>query len=317
MEQKFLERIIRESGCPDVLKALTERLSGTDLQSLLLEVFRRRVADMIPRDLLERYEQSRFVRPSGVAPDLMLGFDRLAFGLLPPDFDRVELAPVVPLGSHAVLGSLSQNRVVTAVRNIEAAADASLGLALECAHRRRGLDKGEKTRHILKLAASQRQLRAQMFEESGAFAHFRLFALCSGGRDPGSFRFETAALLEHLDFYLKLLRSSSSLGLRPARARVVFLLYRDRRSDIAGEVVKPLSSRFSGTGFEFEENASDGRNYYRDVRFQVYARDSREEELLLVDGGFTDWTQLLLSDSKERLLTSGIGSERLCACFQA
>ena len=32
----------------------------------------------------------------------------------------------------------------------------------------------------------------------------------------------------------------------------------------------------------------------------------------LVDGGFVDWTQRLLSDRKERLLISGIGTERLC-----
>jgi hypothetical protein len=29
------------------------------------------------------------------------------------------------------------------------------------------------------------------------------------------------------------------------------------------------------------------------------------------DGGFTDWTARLLADAKERLLISGLGSERL------
>jgi hypothetical protein len=37
---------------------------------------------------------------------------------------------------------------------------------------------------------------------------------------------------------------------------------------------------------------------------------------LLIDGGFTDWTQQLMSNRKERLMTSGLGSERLCACFR-
>jgi hypothetical protein len=31
-----------------------------------------------------------------------------------------------------------------------------------------------------------------------------------------------------------------------------------------------------------------------------------------VDGGAVDWTQRLLSNAKERLVISGIGSERLC-----
>jgi hypothetical protein len=35
----------------------------------------------------------------------------------------------------------------------------------------------------------------------------------------------------------------------------------------------------------------------------------------LIDGGFTTWTQLLLSNRKERLLISGLGTERLCSQF--
>jgi hypothetical protein len=37
--------------------------------------------------------------------------------------------------------------------------------------------------------------------------------------------------------------------------------------------------------------------------------------LELVDGGSVNWTQKLLSNAKERLVISGIGSERLCAEF--
>ena len=36
---------------------------------------------------------------------------------------------------------------------------------------------------------------------------------------------------------------------------------------------------------------------------------------LLADGGVVDWTQRLLSNAKERLVTSGIGSERVCTAF--
>ena len=38
-------------------------------------------------------------------------------------------------------------------------------------------------------------------------------------------------------------------------------------------------------------------------------------EFFLADGGFTDWTRRLLSDRKERLLISGLGSERFILCF--
>ena len=32
----------------------------------------------------------------------------------------------------------------------------------------------------------------------------------------------------------------------------------------------------------------------------------------LADGGCVDWTQKLLSDAKERLVISGVGSDRVC-----
>ena len=48
MNSPLLERILRESQGADVLDLLAERLSPTDLQSLLLEVYRRRAARITP-----------------------------------------------------------------------------------------------------------------------------------------------------------------------------------------------------------------------------------------------------------------------------
>ncbi len=55
-----------------------------------------------------------------------------------------------------------------------------------------------------------------------------------------------------------------------------------------------------------------GRGYYRDLCFKVNAhvRGTPEE---IGDGGFTDWTAKLVANSKERLLISGIGLDRLAA----
>ena len=49
--------------------------------------------------------------------------------------------------------------------------------------------------------------------------------------------------------------------------------------------------------------------------FQIFVKDSTGSDVFLVDGGFTDWTQKLLSDRKERLLISGMGTERFLVCF--
>jgi ribosomal protein S18 acetylase RimI-like enzyme len=43
----------------------------------------------------------------------------------------------------------------------------------------------------------------------------------------------------------------------------------------------------------------------------MYARDQAGRDYFRVDGGFTDWTQQFLSNRKERLLISGLGSEQV------
>ncbi len=37
---------------------------------------------------------------------------------------------------------------------------------------------------------------------------------------------------------------------------------------------------------------------------------------MLADGGLVNWTQRLLGDNKERLMTSGIGIELMCRVFR-
>src|SRR5947199_6963925 len=68
MSDSILERIQRETGIPELIDVLVERLSPTDLKSLLLEVYRRRSLAVKPSHLLERYERDLFVRPSDIAP---------------------------------------------------------------------------------------------------------------------------------------------------------------------------------------------------------------------------------------------------------
>lgn len=62
----LLRRVLRAAAVPGLLPALTERLSPTDLQTLLLAVFRRRAAAVTPGRLLEQYERNRFVAPSAL-----------------------------------------------------------------------------------------------------------------------------------------------------------------------------------------------------------------------------------------------------------
>jgi len=77
-----------------------------------------------------------------------------------------------------------------------------------------------------------------------------------------------------------------------------------------------LKKEFKDADIDLEKAKTDETTYYRHLRFHVYASLPKGHEMELVDGGDTDWTQKLLGNAKERLVISGIGSERLCEKFK-
>jgi hypothetical protein len=316
MSNPIVERIQREAGIPDLIEALVARLDPTDLQSLLLEVYRRRAAEVTPSGLLTRYEQDKFVRPSGLDPAAGTAFDRLVWSLLPEGYTAVELSPVCPLGTNAAVATVDQNKVVTTIRNGEVVADATNVLALECAARRRRLLRAEpRSRERVRLCASHRVLRAQDFQAPSLLQHFRLLGLCAAGRDEGSFGFETASLVEQIAFYIDLLGEAGRLGYVVTRIRVALTdLEQGRRERaLAEQVVGPLTARYPAVLCGLDPDRESGRGYYTGACFNIYATNREGAEFELIDGGFTTWTQRMLSNTKERLLISGLGTERLCS----
>jgi hypothetical protein len=318
MPSRPLQRIVRESGVVELLDVLAERLTPTDLQSLLLEVYRRRAARQTPAGLLGQYERSRFTRPSTVDPKALVAFDQFAYALASPPFVPLDLSPVCPLGTSSVVAPVSQNVAVATIRNTEVVSDSTNVLAFECAIRRRAsLRATPRTTDRVKLCASHRLLRPQQYSGPASFAHFRVFALCTAGRDEGSHRFELESLLEQLRFYLRLLMALDGIGYVTHHPRVAF-------TDLAGgmdpdqlraAVLAPLAADFPHVELGFDPRRTAGRGYYQTLCFKIYGREVGGTEHDVGDGGFTPWTQTLLSNRKERLLTSGIGTERICAVF--
>lgn len=197
MDRRILERITREAGLGrGLLDGLVERLTPTDLQSLLMELQARMAAKVTPARVLEQFENNRFVVPTRADPRRLTDLDGLVWKYLPAGYQAVELAPLCPLGTIVALTNLSQNRIVSTVRNAEVVSDATNVLALECAVRRRALRCSERATDPVLLAASHRVTRAQKFNVPGASAHFRLLALCAAGRDEGTFRFEARQWVE-------------------------------------------------------------------------------------------------------------------------
>jgi hypothetical protein len=315
---KIVERISREAGVNDLAQVLAERLSPSDLQSLLMEVYRRRAESLTPSDVFSQYQRDRFVQLAQVDPAVAVELDGLAYTLLPPGFEAVELSPVAPLGSCSAISTVSQNAIVPTIRNTEVCSDATNVLALECARRRRtAMQSNPRATDRVKLCASHRLLRAQSFEGPASFQHFRLLALCTAGRDEGSFRFEAESLLEHIDFHLRLLDRVGDLDLAIDDVRVSVTALDERRiGQLQADVVEVLTAAHPDVAVGFDQERESGRGYYSAACFRIRARDRSGQDYLLIDGGLADWTQQLMNNRKERLMTSGLGSERLCACFR-
>jgi hypothetical protein len=122
-----------------------------------------------------------------------------------------------------------------------------------------------------------------------------------------------SALGLHVRFYLKSLRAFLGPGV-PLHLSVTDCT-NTRVELVETRLFSAIRSEFERVDCVWDEHRTSGRGYYVDLCFQIHATAASGRRLELVDGGCVDWTQKLLSDAKERLVISGIGSERLCAEF--
>jgi hypothetical protein len=149
-------------------------------------------------------------------------------------------------------------------------------------------------------------VRAQRFGP-GAFAHFRLLALVTAGRDTGSHAFEQEAAVEHLRICVDAIRATGAAHVR--------LDLTDLTGHALSRVVAWVRAAFDGaddvTVVDWPDRPG-GRGYYAGLCFKVSAIYGGVT-LEVGDGGVVDWTQQLLTSRKERLFTSGLGLERMAA----
>jgi hypothetical protein len=299
VNEDAIRRIERELG-PDVIDRIAA-LPGTDVTTFMLEIARRRTNAIHASNVLQRYETDRFVRPGAIDPATIRQIEETLFDALPDDFDPVALSPIAPLGAHR-LAVVDQSRVVTTVRSNEVAADPTNALALEAAVRRRHLLRADpRTTDLVRLAASQRVTRAQLFEGAGVFPHFQLFGIVSAGRDTGNLAFEREAVVQHVGFVVDAIR-------RVTRSDVVVELtdFSGRMDDVAAAVRAAVGA----ARIEDRPDREAGRDYYDGICFKAYATPTGDR-FEIADGGMVDWTQQLVPSRKERLMISGIGVERL------
>ncbi len=293
---------------PGIVEILGEKLSTSDLNSLLLEVFRAKTAHISPSGLLRAYRQNRFVQPSAV--------DAVAFGEFTLEwlkaarsagFMPLELSPVAPLGSCAAVGTVHQNKVLSALRGTEVVADATNVLALESADRR--IKEGFPPEPV-HFSVAHRHLRAQEIPKMPGFsAHFGILGLTSAGRDTGGFQFEKENLLRHIHFYKT--SFEERLQITPVKIRLKALDPAAGENRLFRYVLSFLQDAEPDWPIEVIESKQSEQEYYRHLQFKIVIPGPEGRDIEIADGGFTDWTQQLTGNRKERLLISGVGLELL------
>ena len=299
-----------EAGNADLAAQLGDHTSGSDLTSLLLDVADRQASRRSASDVLRQYERDRFTRPAAVAPATLLSTTATVAGSVGTNFDFVELAPLVPLGTHSVIAGGAQNRVGSPVRATEVAADPTTALAWEAAVRRRAqLREDPRSIATVRLAAANRVVRAQAFDGPRSYAHFMLLGMVSAGRDVGSGTFERTELVRHIG---ALLAACRACKLRRFEVRV---------TDLDGsrpEAIEHVRAELAGDGVGVTEwpERQGGRGYYDSLCFKIDVLHDGEW-VEVADGGDTAWTQRLLGNRKERLVISGLGLERLASLATA
>lgn len=81
-------------------------------------------------------------------------------------------------------------------------------------------------------------------------------------------------------------------------------------------LIDKLKIKYPNVNFNFQLNRKSGINYYEYYCFETVVTFENGYDLCLVDGGITNWTGMLLSDSKEKCVSSGMGLEYLAKVYR-
>jgi hypothetical protein len=283
---------------------LATGLSGSTLQSVLLEVMRRRAAARSPADVVAQYRRDPFCEPASVDQRTSVAIDGHLLAAA-DGFEAIELSPIAPLGACSAVALTDQNRVLSALRATEIVSDPTNVLALECALRLRA-----KPTSLVHIATSQRVIRAQPVPKlPGYSSHFRIFVLASAGAEEKDHAFTVRTLSLHIRTMLgaldRLERHGYSFGARrvdilaaPDRAGVG-----DRIAEGLGAIAarKPLAHAYYSLG----------------VRYMLWLTTPDGAEVPLVDGGAFDWLAKLTSNRRAVYVASGAGAQLIALRFRA
>lgn len=270
---------------------------------MLLEVFERRVMQETPSSLLGKYTKNKLVKPAQL--------DFLKFKeeelecckiVANSSFELIELSPVAQLGTSSIMATVNQKKVLTALRNTEVQSDPTNSIALHYASLKKNNELSEKTYNFSNVS---RVIRTQVFSNPNFTPHFPILSLISCGMDTGSFEFEKTEIYKHFAITQDVCKSVFGFN------NLFFEIIPCKEYDSNSPLISNSLSHIKNSGFDVRIAESDSQNnYYYGMRIKTkIIADGVEYEI--GDGGLLDWTQKLLANKKERMLTMGLGIQLL------
>ena len=186
----------------DFIKELKKVRTGV-LSSALIELSEERVKNTTLSDVVNQYNENRFVEPSEIDGREIIKVENIIADSFSAECRFVELAPVLPFGAHALLTKINQKTILTTNRNTEVVADGVIGLSLEAGKEYMN----DKNLETLDLANMQRETRAQQHSQPGFTAHYHALSYNSTSKNKDYEVFEIAYFEKHIKQYLKILEA--------------------------------------------------------------------------------------------------------------
>jgi len=291
--------VAEKKGYTNLLNELNENLSGSELNTFLLGLFRERAKKITPTELLKHFEKNRFTFPSSVETIDFKEFEIRCLKLAGSrGFVPITLSPLTPFGTCSAVGFVDQNNVVTALRGTEIVSDATNVFALLIASE----FKKKKQNSVIKYAATHRHVRSQAFSSPGLTPHFSIFCMATGGMDTGNFSFELEQLSEHMTAHLTILSNEFS------NDKLFIRIYLKEENEVFDQKLKDYLKILNvPVTYKIERELKAG-DYYKRVQFKFFS-EHKGKEINLSDGGFVDWKQKLIPNRKHRLMISAVGTE--------
>lgn len=208
MNLKTNKYVLESDKNKEILKYLKECDNNT-LYQLLSETSKYRSLNHDAQYLLKRYNTNYdFFGPSEISLKEHYLYHLVMLNNLPEKYVNIDVSPINPLGLNSNLSMLSQNLVLSTIKNSEVCGDPTTALALEASKRRKENQTGD-----INLATITRILRMQPFDSSkGYMQHFNLIGILTLANKKNNKNLFHDVFCEHISIWINLAEKLKKYG---------------------------------------------------------------------------------------------------------